>query len=134
MTASTKFRSARQRESSRCATGELREYEITPEEFRRYARRAPRSFLTADAAEATELLRRTLEGDAGPAQDVLALNGGAAIYVGGGAETLADGVVRARAISLRARLDTIEQMRAREPRRSFMRASDSGVQRWLDPR
>ena len=38
------------------------------------------------------MLRRTLAGDPGPAQDVLALNAGAAIYVGGGAPTLAAGV------------------------------------------
>lgn len=91
--------------------GELRAYEIAPEDFGLTAASAA-SFLTADAAEATELLRRTLGGHPGAAQDVLALNAGAAIYVGGGAQTLADGVVRARAILAAGRaLDTIERMR-----------------------
>jgi anthranilate phosphoribosyltransferase len=91
--------------------GELRTYEIAPADFGLMAASAA-SFLTADAAEATELLRRTLGGDPGPAQDVLALNAGAAIYIGGGTDTLADGVARARAILVSGgALDTIERMR-----------------------
>ena len=71
--------------------GELREYEITPEEFGIKAA-APLAFLTGDVKEAAEMLRRTLAGDGGPAQDVIALNGGAAIYAGGGAAAMAEGV------------------------------------------
>jgi len=44
------------------------------------------------------MLRRTLAGDPGPAQDVLALNAGAAIYVGDGAASLAAGVNLAKKI------------------------------------
>jgi anthranilate phosphoribosyltransferase len=91
--------------------GELRTYEIAPADFGLMAASAA-SFLTADSAEATELLRRTLGGDPGPARDVLALNAGAAIYVGGRADTLLDGVSRAREILASGRaLDTIERMR-----------------------
>jgi anthranilate phosphoribosyltransferase len=91
--------------------GELRTYEIAPADFGLMAASAA-SFLTADSAEATELLRRTLGGDPGPAQNVLALNAGAAIYVGGRADTLLDGVSRAREILASGRaLDTIERMR-----------------------
>jgi anthranilate phosphoribosyltransferase len=91
--------------------GELREYKIAPEAFGLTPASAA-SFLTADAAEATELLRRTLAGDPGPAHDVLALNAGAAIYVGGGASTLAAGVDRAQEIIASGRaLDTIEKLR-----------------------
>jgi anthranilate phosphoribosyltransferase len=91
--------------------GELRTYEIAPADFGLTPASAA-SFLTADVAEATELLRRTLAGDPGPAQDVLALNAGAAIYVGGGADTLADGVGLARRILASGRaLDTIERLR-----------------------
>jgi anthranilate phosphoribosyltransferase len=91
--------------------GELRAYEIAPADFG-LAPASAASFLTADAAEATEMLRRTLAGDPGPAQDVLALNAGAAIYVGAGADTLADGVARARRILASGRaLDTIERLR-----------------------
>jgi anthranilate phosphoribosyltransferase len=41
-------------------------------------------------------VRRVLEGDAGPARDVVVLNAGAAILVAGGAEDLAGGMERAR--------------------------------------
>src|SRR5579863_3449208 len=68
--------------------GELREYEITPEAFGLISASAA-GFLAADARDAAEMLRRTLAGDSGPAQDVLALNAGAAIYVGAGAASLA---------------------------------------------
>jgi anthranilate phosphoribosyltransferase len=91
--------------------GELRQYEIAPETFGLTPASAA-SFLAEDANEATEMLRRTLAGDPGPAQDVLALNAGAAIYVGGGAVTLDEGVGLARKIVASGRaLDTIEKMR-----------------------
>jgi anthranilate phosphoribosyltransferase len=58
------------------------------------------------------MLRRTLAGDPGPARDVLALNAGAAIYVGGGAASLADGIQLAREILASGRaLETVEKMR-----------------------
>jgi anthranilate phosphoribosyltransferase len=91
--------------------GELREYEIAPEDFGLTPASAA-GFLTADAKEATEMLRRTLAGEPGPAQDVLALNAGASIYVGAGAATLAEGVSVARKIIASGRaLDTIERLR-----------------------
>jgi anthranilate phosphoribosyltransferase len=91
--------------------GELRAYEIAPADFGLTPASAA-SFLTADADEATEMMHRTLAGDPGPAQDVLALNAGAAIYVGAGAKTLADGVGLARRILASGRaLDTIERLR-----------------------
>jgi anthranilate phosphoribosyltransferase len=90
---------------------ELREYEIAPEDFALTPASAA-EFLAADATDATEMLRRTLAGDPGPAQDVLALNAGAAIYVGGGAASLAEGVALARKILASGRaLDTIERLR-----------------------
>jgi anthranilate phosphoribosyltransferase len=90
----------------------LSEFEITPETFG-LKPASPREFLTADLKEAAELLRRTLGGDPGPAQDVLALNAGAAIYVGGGADSMGGGVNRARAILAAGRaLETVERMRA----------------------
>jgi anthranilate phosphoribosyltransferase len=91
--------------------GELREYEIAPEDLGLTSASAV-GFLAADPNEATEMLRRTLAGDPGPAQEVLALNAGAAIYVGGGAASIGEGVSRARKIIASGRaLDTIEKMR-----------------------
>lgn len=71
----------------------------------------PTALLTADAKESVEVLRRALAGDAGPARDILALNGGAAIYVGGGAPSFNAGVERAEEILVSGRaLTTIESL------------------------
>jgi len=89
----------------------IREYMITPEQFG--IERAGRTGLQADNVDgAVKLLRDALVGGEGPAQDVLALNGGAAIYVGGKAASLAEGIATARQIieSERA-LEVIEEMR-----------------------
>ncbi|HYK65844.1 MAG TPA: anthranilate phosphoribosyltransferase [Patescibacteria group bacterium] len=91
--------------------GKLKEFEIAPETYG-LKQASAAEFLTADLKEATELLRRVLGGDPGPAHDVLALNGGAAIYVGGGAKSLAEGVELAHHILDSGRaLETIEKMR-----------------------
>ncbi|HEY0634356.1 MAG TPA: anthranilate phosphoribosyltransferase [Gammaproteobacteria bacterium] len=51
-----------------------------------------------DAAASLELVRSVLEGRPGPAANIVALNAGAAIYVAGLADSLADGVARAKAV------------------------------------
>jgi anthranilate phosphoribosyltransferase len=87
-------------------------YTIAPEQFG--IERAGRSGLRAnDAVHSAKLLRAALVGDeGGPAEDILALNGGAAIYVGGKAASLADGVARAREIIASERaLEVIGEMR-----------------------
>jgi anthranilate phosphoribosyltransferase len=91
---------------------ELDEYEISPSDFGLLPA-GPAEFLTADTRNAAELLQATLAGDPGPARDILALNAGAAIYVGRGAKTLAEGVNQAREILASGRaLETLEAMRA----------------------
>lgn len=91
--------------------GELREYTITPEALGA-APASAAGFLAEDTDDATAMLRRTLAGDPGPAQEVLALNAGAAIYVGGAAPSLAEGVALARRILESGRaLETIEKLR-----------------------
>ncbi len=90
----------------------ISEYTITPEQFG--IERAGRTGLRADDAEhSAKLLRAALVGDEdGPAEDILALNGGAAIYVGGKAASLAEGVKRAREIiESEAAIEVIEEMR-----------------------
>jgi len=93
------------------ADGEIIEYEITPESFG--VRRGDRRALMIDNLDdAVRMLRSALDGGAGPAQDVLALNGGAAIYVGGKANSLKEGVDAARKIIASSRaLAIIEKMR-----------------------
>jgi anthranilate phosphoribosyltransferase len=91
---------------------ELGEYEVSPSDFGLQPA-GPAEFLTADTRTAAELLQATLAGDPGPAADVLALNAGAAIYIGRGTKTLAEGVKRAREILASGRaLETLEAMRA----------------------
>ncbi len=91
--------------------GELREYEISPEAFGLNPASAA-DFLTADSVDAVAMLTRTLAGEAGAAQDVLALNAGAAIYLGAAAATMAEGVAAAGEILASGRaLATLEALR-----------------------
>jgi anthranilate phosphoribosyltransferase len=88
------------------------QYTIAPEQFG--IERSGRNRLRADDADqSAKLLRAALVGDEeGPAQDILALNGGAAIYVGGKAASLAGGVARAREIiESESALEVIDEMR-----------------------
>ncbi len=79
--------------------GEVSEYEITPEDLGQEA--VPLDGLeVAGAGESLELIRAALSGApgdrAGRARSVVALNAGAALYVAGLEESLAQGAVRAR--------------------------------------
>ena len=88
----------------------IREYEISPEDFG--LRRAPRDGLVVnDRRHAAAVLRGVLAGEQGAAHDVLAMNAGAAIYIGGGAKSIGEGVEQARAILASGRaLTTIEKL------------------------
>ena len=87
----------------------LSEYKIEPQRFG-VARSRP--VRVASAAEGKQALQAALAGDPGPAQDLLALNSGAAIYVGGAARSLEEGVERGREILAAGRaLETLERLR-----------------------
>ena len=102
--------------------GELTEYEITPESLG-VRRGDDRALVVRNLDDAVRVLRGALDGGAGPAQDVLALNGGAAIYVGGKAASLKEGVDAAREIIATSRaLEVLDKMR---------RASNQGIQKEL---
>ncbi|MGH7925369.1 MAG: anthranilate phosphoribosyltransferase [Candidatus Binatus sp.] len=91
--------------------GAVTEYEITPESLG-VRRGDHRALVIANLDEAVRVLRGALDGGAGPAQDVLALNGGAAIYVGGKASSLQDGVDAAREIiASRRALGVLDKLR-----------------------
>ncbi|HMD05487.1 MAG TPA: anthranilate phosphoribosyltransferase [Candidatus Binatus sp.] len=91
--------------------GDFTEYEITPESLG-VARGDARALVVRNLDDAVRVLRGALDGGAGPAQDVLALNGGAAIYVGGKAASLKEGVDAAREIIATGRgLKVLDQMR-----------------------
>ncbi|MCC8690325.1 anthranilate phosphoribosyltransferase [Xanthomonas campestris] len=88
--------------------GQVHEYEVHPEDFG-IAMSASRNLKVADAAESRAMLLQVLDNMPGPALDIVALNAGAALYVAGVADSIADGIVRARQVladgSARARLD-----------------------------
>ncbi len=75
-----------------------------------------------DPEHNASVTRSILAGDAGPKRDVALLNAGAAIYVGGGAVSLADGVGEARgAVDSGAARDVLEKLVSRS--RELARAS-----------
>jgi anthranilate phosphoribosyltransferase len=91
-------------------TGEgLRSYSVEPEQFG--LQRVPGSAIPGgDPVRNADIARRVLSGEPGPARDLTVLNGGAAIYAGGGAESLADGVSEAqRAIDSGAAAAALER-------------------------
>jgi anthranilate phosphoribosyltransferase len=75
--------------------GEVREYEIHPEDFG-IAMAASRNLRVENAEESRAMLLEALSGKAGLPRDIVALNAGAALYVAGAAESIADGIVQAR--------------------------------------
>lgn len=90
--------------------GEVASYEVRPEDFGLAS--APIDALKVSGPqESLERVLSVLDGMAGPASDVVALNAGAAIYVAGLAGTLAGGVARAREViasgEARIRLDEL---------------------------
>jgi anthranilate phosphoribosyltransferase len=74
--------------------GELRAYTLTPEEVG--IGRAPRDYEGGNPEHNAQITCAILEGKAGPRADLALINAGAAIYVGGGAASIAEGVELAR--------------------------------------
>lgn len=91
------------------SNGGIEEYEISPEDFG-LSRHAPDGLLGGDAHLNARILRDVLSGaEQGAARDVILLNAGAAIYVGGGSGSIKEGVQLAeRSIESGAALDALE--------------------------
>jgi anthranilate phosphoribosyltransferase len=75
--------------------GVVREYEVHPEDFG-IAMAASRNLRVADAAESKAMLLNVLDNHPGPAREIVVLNAGAALYVAGIADSIEDGIARAR--------------------------------------
>jgi anthranilate phosphoribosyltransferase len=89
--------------------GEIREYEIHPEDFG-LSMIASRNLKVADAAESKARIMEALRGEPGPAHDIVALNAGTALYAAGVAASIEDGLQRARtAIASGAALAKLDQ-------------------------
>jgi anthranilate phosphoribosyltransferase len=75
--------------------GVVSEYEIHPEDFG-LPMASLRALKVATPEASRVLLQAVLEGQGGPARDIVLLNAGAALYAADVAPTMAEGVVRAR--------------------------------------
>jgi len=77
--------------------GSIKDYVIKPEEFG-VARQSLDDLVVADSVQSLALIRSALTGTDGSAADMVALNAGATIYAADLADSLRDGVERAREI------------------------------------
>jgi anthranilate phosphoribosyltransferase len=90
--------------------GAVRCYSLTPEQFA-MPRTEIEALVVKDAQESLTLLRAVLADTPGPARDIVLLNAGAAIYVAGLAESVEQGVEKARmAISSGAAQQKLEAL------------------------
>ena len=88
--------------------GEIREYEIHPEDFG-LAMIASRNLKVDGALESKQKIFEALDDIPGAARDIVALNAGTALYAAGIAESIADGLGKARVVmsngAARSKLD-----------------------------
>ena len=88
--------------------GKVREFELHPEDFG-IAMSHSRNLRVEDAASSRAMLLDALDARAGLPLEIVAFNAGAALYVAGVADSIADGIVRARQAiasgAARAKLD-----------------------------
>ena len=92
--------------------GEVSTYQLTPEELG-LPRARPEDIAGSTPQENAELLVRVLEGETGPARDIMALNAAAAIAAGGKAETLREALsVANESMSSGAALGKLRQLQA----------------------
>ena len=75
--------------------GEIREYQIKPEDFG-IAPAPITSLQVANPAESIARMKAVLANEPGPSLDIVLLNAGAALYAAGHAESIAQGVDQAR--------------------------------------
>jgi anthranilate phosphoribosyltransferase len=88
--------------------GQVREYEVEPEDFG-LAMASSRNLRVENADESRAMLIEALEGRRGVPHDIVCLNAGAALYAANVADSIGEGIERARATiasgAARAKLD-----------------------------
>lgn len=90
--------------------GRIDSYEITPEQFGFASAPSADGLRGGEPADNARLIREVLGGRPGPARDIVLLNSGAVIYVGGCAPTIDEGLAKARAaLDSGAAADKLEQ-------------------------
>jgi anthranilate phosphoribosyltransferase len=75
--------------------GAVREYEIHPEDFG-FAMASNRSLKVEGPEQSKQMLTAVLDGQPGPARDIVLLNSGATLYAANVAPSLSDGIALAR--------------------------------------
>src|SRR5436305_7128094 len=75
--------------------GCIREYEINPEDFGLHMK-SNRGLKVKDALESKEMLLEALANVEGTPREIVVLNAGTALYAAGVADSIADGILRAR--------------------------------------
>src|SRR5690606_37259481 len=75
--------------------GEIREYEIHPEDFG-LQMVGSRNLKVTDTAESKQYILEALANTPGPVRDIVVLNAGTALYAAGVAASIADGLDKAR--------------------------------------
>lgn len=100
--------------------GDVRLLEITPEELG-FERIDPASVRGGDAATNARIALRILDGEPGPAHDLIAANAGAALYAAGMADSIRDGIALARQTvesgAARSKLDELVTVTREEAQR-----------------
>jgi anthranilate phosphoribosyltransferase len=96
--------------------GEIREYEIHPEDFG-LQMVASRNLQVSGSAESKAKILEVLDNTAGPARDIVILNAGTALYTAGVADSIAAGLALAREAiasgAARSKLDQFVQVTQR---------------------
>ena len=92
--------------------GEVREYEVHPEDFG-LQMLSLRNLRVASADESRAMLLGALDNQPGAAREIVCLNAGAALYVANAADSIGDGIAKAREAiasgAARAKLDQFVQ-------------------------
>jgi len=96
----------------------IQRYTITPEQYG-IARAVSADLVGGDPATNARILSDVLGGEKGAARDIVLLNAGAAVYVGGKARDLRDGIVRAT--------DSIDTGAALEKLHALIRATQGAA-------
>jgi anthranilate phosphoribosyltransferase len=77
--------------------GKIREYDIHPEEFG-IAMAGTRNLKVETPEQSIRMMRNVLDNQPGPARDIVVFNSGVALYAANVADSIADGIQRARAM------------------------------------
>jgi anthranilate phosphoribosyltransferase len=77
--------------------GKVTEYEIHPEDFG-LDMKSSRSIVVKDPAQSKAMLLGALKGEDGVAKEIVCLNAGAALYVANIADSIQDGIAKARTV------------------------------------